>query len=301
MTRLGAAVLLVLSACATEQTSDDPQSTETDETSPDTSDETGTEQPADEAPPPNMEEPVTEPAAKCPSYPASQNVYTPYAGSGPFPMGSVSAYPWRGPSTMYPDTVEDFRGYAAPENVECGGTRSKRSHLEVTAGCLDAVTSNGQVSGRVGMTGDGYYRSFALAFAANDPAHPVKWTNQGTEYKFFHPSGTPVGNFGYKAFVRYRTEYDLYVASWRTDGVVQIQKKECGQYTVLQRKNNYGAPSPNAWHTIRFQVQGNQMKLFLDGQLAMTQTDNTFVTGTAGIRIDSMEGALIDDWRVFQP
>ena len=298
MTRLGAAVLLVFAACATEQISDDPQATEVgNEDSTDTQAEP--EQPANEAPPPNMEEPKSEPPPKC-TYTAAQNVYTPYVGSGPFPMGSVAAYPWRGPSSMYPDSVEDFRGYSLPDNVECGGTRGKRNYLEVTAGCLDAVSANGQGSGKVGMTGDGYYRSFALAFAANDATHPVKWTNQGVEYKFFHPGG-PVGNFGFKAFVRYRTEYDLYVASWRMDGVVQIQKKECGQYTVLQRNSHYGAPSPNAWHTINFQVVGNQMKLYLDGQLAMTQTDNTFVAGTAGIRIDSMEGALIDDWRVFQP
>lgn len=300
MTRMGA-VLLVFCACATEQISDDPQSTEVgdESTDVDPSDPGEPDQPADEAPP-NMEEPVVEPPAKCPSYSASQNVYTPYVGNGPFPMGSVAAYPWRGPSSTYPESVEDFRGYSLPDNVECGGTRAKRDYLEVTAGCLDAVSAGGQGAGKVGMTSAGYYRSFALGFAANDAMHPVKWTNQGVEYKFFYAGG-PVGNYGFKVFVRYRTEYDLYVASWRTDGVVQIQKKECGEYTVLQRNNNYGAPSPNGWHTIKFQVVGNQMKLFLDGQLAMTQTDNTFVTGTSGIRIDSMEGALIDDWRVFQP
>src|SRR5690349_6492415 len=101
MTRLGAAVLLVFCACATEPSSDDPQSTESTDTN-DTSDQDEAEQPSNEAPPPNMQEPVVEPPAKCPTYSASQNVYTPYTGSGPFPMGSVSAYPWRGPNTMYP-------------------------------------------------------------------------------------------------------------------------------------------------------------------------------------------------------
>jgi hypothetical protein len=96
------------------------------------------------------------------------------------------------------------------------------------------------------------------------------------------------------------TEYDLYVGSWRMDGVVQIQKKHCGVYTVLKRIN-FGAPSPNVWHTIKFETVGNQQKLYLDGQLVMTTTDDTIKRGTAGIRIDSAESSLIDDWRVYAP
>ena len=47
------------------------------------------------------------------------------------------------------------------------------------------------------------------------------------------------------------TEYDLYVGSWRMDGVVQIQKKHCGEYTILKRIANFGPPSPNVWRWSR--------------------------------------------------
>ncbi len=82
---------------------------------------------------------------------------------------------------------------------------------------------------------------------------------------------------------------------------MQIQKKQCGQYTVLKRDNDYGAPSPNTWHTIRFEVVGNEQRLYLDGRHAMTTTDDSITHGTAGIRIDSAEGAYIDDWKVYAP
>jgi len=242
------------------------------------------------------------PSAGCAPYGSAADVYTPYANPGASPVGKVSTYPWRGPSAGYPDGVEDFRGYGTslPLNLECGGTRSRRTHLEVTAGCLDAVVDGGDPRGKIGLTSTGIYRSFALPFAAGDASNVVRWTDQGVEYRFRYATG-PVGNTGFKAFTRYRTEYDLYVASWRLDGVVQIQKKACGQYTVLERLGSYGAPSPNAWHTIRFEAVGNRLQLFLDGQLAISLTDATFASGTAGIRIDAMGDALIDDWRVYAP
>lgn len=243
--------------------------------------------------------PPPAPTPGCPAY--GSDVYTPFPGSGPFPTGKVSTYPWRGPTTAYPNGMEDFSGYAAlPSSVECGGTRSLRSHLDVTAGCLEAVSNAGNAVGRVQGTSTGYFRTFALGYAAGDPTHPVQWTDQGAEYRFFYTNGA-TGNTGFKVFTRYRTEYDLYVASWRMDGVVQIQKKHCGEYTVLHKLATYGAPSTNAWHTIRFEAVGNRLELFLDGQLVISTTDDTFTAGTAGIRIDSMTGALIDNWRVYAP
>ena len=242
------------------------------------------------------------PSAGCAPY--GSDVYTPYTATGAFPTGPVSAYPWHGPAMTYPAGDEDFRAYTAslPTSVECGATRGERSYLEVTAGCLDAVAAGGGVAGRVDGTTDGYFRTFALPYADGDTDHVVKWTDQAVEYRFFYGDGVgTVGNTGFKAFVRYRTEYDLYVGSWRLDGVVQIQKKQCGEYTILQRDATFGAPARNAWHTIRFEAVGDELRFSLDGALVMTQRDATFASGTVGIRIDAMDGALIDDWRAFAP
>lgn len=234
----------------------------------------------------------------CPAY--GSDVYTPYVNYGPVTTGPVATYGWRGHGTTYPDAVEDFRAYQTPTTVECGSNKTMRNYLDVTAGCLGAVSAEGGVSGQVHMTTDGYYRSFALPYDQN--GQQVAWTDTGVEYRFKFSQWTgDVSNPGFKAFGRYMTEYDLYVGSWRRDGVVQIQKKHCGEYTILKRIANYGAPSPNVWHTIKFEVVGDQQKLYLDGQLALTTTDSTIKRGTAGIRIDDAENALIDDWHVYAP
>jgi len=233
--------------------------------------------------------------------PYGSDVYTPYTSFGPVSAGDVTALPWRGPSVTYPDSVEDFRAYSLPSTVECGSDKDARDYLDVTAGCLSAVSSGGGKVGQTHGTTDGYYRSVALPY---DGAHQrqVAWHDVGVEYRFNYSQWTgDVSNPGFKAFARYLTEYDLYVASWRMDGVVQIQKKQCGVYTILKRDASYGAPSPNTWHTIRFEVVGDEQRLYLDGHLAMTTTDAAITHGTAGIRIDSAEGALIDDWHVFAP
>lgn len=240
-------------------------------------------------------------ATGCAAY--GTDVYTPFAHYGPVSSGNVARYPWRGVESTYPDSIEDFRAYgpALPDEVECGAAKSARDHLDVTAGCLTAVSASGDKAGQIHGTDDGYYRSFALPYDA-DHQRQVAWTDQGVEYRFKYSEWTgTISNPGFKAFARYLTEYDLYVGSWRRDGVVQIQKKHCGVYTTLKRDPSYGPPSPNTWHTIRFEVVGDEQRLYLDGRLAMTSTDSAIERGTAGIRIDSAEGALIDDWRVYAP
>jgi hypothetical protein len=236
----------------------------------------------------------------CTAY--GSDVYTPFPGMGPVTKGDVAQYPWRGPK-VYPDSIEDFRLYgpSLPEQVECGSSKGARDHLDVTAGCLKAVLRDGDKRGQVELTSTGYYRSFALPHDASS-GRRVAWRDQGVEYRFMFTGWTgTAGNPGFKAFTRYLTEYDLYVASWRRDGTVQIQKKHCGKYTILKRDSSYGAPAPNVWHTIRFEAVGNQLRLYLDGRLAMTATDNAIPHGTTGIRIDSANGSFIDDWRAYAP
>jgi len=237
-------------------------------------------------------------ATGCPAY--GSDVYTPFESASAV-TGSVATLPWRGESSSYPGAVEDFRGYTTPASVECSNSKSTRDYVDVTSGCLDATMFDGDKVGKIHGTSDGYYRSFALP---HDPTthQQVAWGDQGVEYRFNYSAWTnDVSGPGFKAFVRYLTEYDLYVASWREDGVVQIQKKQCGEYTVLERDPNYGPPSRNSWHTISFEIVGDELRLYLDGTLAISTSDDSIPYGTAGIRIDSAEGAYIDDWRVYAP
>ncbi len=237
----------------------------------------------------------------CPSN--GPEVYSPCRAPGKYPNDTVAAVPWRGESMMYPNGDENFTNYGSslPVTVECGDDKSMRSYVDVTAGCLMAVDVAGYTRGQIHPTPDGYYRSLALGYAA-DGDLPAKWTDQAVEYRFLYKAQTgDNGNPGFKAFLRYRTEDDLYVASWRTDGVAQIQKKHCGVYTPLIILPTFGAPTPNVWHTIRFTAKGSTLELSIDGKVAATASDTDFSWGTAGIRIDSMDGAYLDDWKVFAP
>lgn len=219
------------------------------------------------------------------------DVYSPFPANQQAVVGPVSQYPW---STV------DFGSFPMGSTIECGSNKGAVSYLDVTAGCMSAASFQGNPRGQVHTTADNYFRTFALPTTSNGT--PVKWTDQSVEYDFYFSSYTgTVSNPGFKLFTRYLDEYDLYVASFREDGTAQIQKKECGTYTILKRIPNYGAPSLNQWHHIKFEAIGNDLRFFIDGRLAVEVQDTTFAAGTAGIRIDDTDGAYIDNWKVSAP
>ena len=221
--------------------------------------------------------------------------YTPFSGTSS--TGTASTYPWQGYRTTYPSANEDFRAYGAPASVECSSTKSSRSHLDVTAGCLTAVTVGGYSRGQITSTSDGAFRVVALPFTGAE-ASPLKWTDLRNEFRFYYKGAKGAGvDPGFKAFVRYRSENDLYVASWRTDGVVQIKRKQSGTYKTLAQATK-NTPAINTWHTMRFDAVGSRLDLYLDGVKVLSATDTAFAWGTAGIRTDAMSGAYLDDWNV---
>jgi hypothetical protein len=218
------------------------------------------------------------------------DVYSPFPANTPAIVGPVSQYPW---------AAIDFSGWSPGHTIECGSNKSAVGFLDVTAGCLSDETFQQDARGQIHTTADNYYRSFALPTSNGTP---VKWTDQSVEYDFYFSRYTgSVSNPGFKLFARYLDEYDLYVASFREDGTAQIQKKECGVYTTLKRVPNYGSPSFNQWHHIKFEAIGNDLRFYIDGQLAVQVHDTTFAAGAAGIRIDDTDGAYIDNWRVSAP
>jgi hypothetical protein len=231
------------------------------------------------------------------------DAYTPFSPTGGDPITDASELPWRGGGAGdYPDGVEDFRGYSGlPEDIECSTDKSRRSHIDVTEGCLEAIAGDGaEVVGRVRSV-NGHFRAVALGYAAG-AAEPGEWTDAAVEYRFLAPDAIGTGGEnGFKAFVRYRSEDDLLVASWRFDGVVQIQHKGCGRYLVLARKDDQPPPTLGTWHTMRFSANGSELELSLDGAVALTAETRILDSGTVGIRIDARDGVLIDDWRVTPP
>jgi hypothetical protein len=233
---------------------------------------------------------VDTPATAC----GAADAYTPYR-TGSFSSGAVTDLPWYGATSSYPDGRETFETYS--QTIECSSDKARLSHLDVTAGCLMAVTTGEGVyhRARVDLTDAGALRVIALGHASGEL---VKWTDQRSEYRFYYSGESEGVNPGFKLFARYRSEDDLYVASWRFDGVVQIQRKLCGDYVVLA-KVDAEPPTPRAWHRIRFDATGDKLALYLDDKLVLTATSPTFSWGTVGIRIDGATGAYLDDWRVF--
>ena len=223
------------------------------------------------------------------------STYTPFTGTSS--TGSASTYPWKGYKTTYPAATEDFRSYGLPSTVECSSSKSTRSHLDVTAGCLTAVAVGSYSRGKITSTNDGAFRAVALAFTGSE-TNPLKWTDMKNEFRFYY-NGTsgPGVDPGFKAFVRYRSENDLYVASWRTDGIVQIKRKKAGTYATLAQVTK-SKPSTGTWHTMRFDAIGSRLDLYLDGTKVLSATDSSFSWGTAGIRTDAMTGAYLDEWTV---
>jgi hypothetical protein len=234
------------------------------------------------------------------------DIFTPY-GAGSFPSNTVEALPWRGAASTYPDGTEDFRGYPTlPVQVECSSDRAERSYVEVTSSCLDAVQITGgdgtlYTRGKVRLVGSDF-RALALGYSSTDTTHPIKWTDQGIKFRFLHKGKTADTNFpGFKAMLRYRSENDLYVASWRFDGTIQIQRKWCGVYTTLAILQDQPPPSQDVWHELKFEAKGTTLNFYIDGVLKLTTTVGTFSWGTAGIRIDSADGTYLDDWSIYQP
>jgi hypothetical protein len=226
------------------------------------------------------------------------DAYTPYETTL-LPSGDTAALPWRGDTASYPNGREAFDVYSSGTAIECGSTKDRRSHLDVTSGCLTAVAMSDGAYHRaqVSLTDNAAFRALAIGHASGER---VKWTDQRGEYRFYYSGETGDGaNPGFKVFARYRTEDDLYVASWRFDGVVTIQKKQCGEYTSLARLEGQPVPSLATWHRIRFDAIGTTLSLYLDDKLALTAEDSAFGWGTVGIRIDGTTGTYLDDWRVY--
>ncbi len=221
---------------------------------------------------------------------SGSSVYTPFPEGGQYKTGSVATYPW----SRNPETFEN----TAVGPIECSSDKTKVSYLDVTAGCLSATKTGGgaYTRGWVSLTNPGgAFRTVVLG--------GTKWTDQAIQYRFYHQGegDIPGVNPGFKAFARYQNENNLYVASWRFDGVIQIQEKRNGVYRTIVRIDGQ-PPSAGAWHSIRFEAKGQTLSLYLDGVLQFWASEPSgFSWGTVGIRIDSADGAFLDDIKVVNP
>lgn len=235
-------------------------------------------------------------------------LYTPYPEPGAYPSGPAGAnYPWQSkttetnPNYPYPNGSEQFEYSTVPTTVECSSDRSARSYLDMVGGCLDAVPISGTSykRGRPVLSNN-FFQGVALGYTAADQVHPIKWTDQKVEFRFYQISAFAPSDpafAGVSAIVRFRTGDDFYVATWRKDGQVVIKKKLCGVYTQLAAAN-IGTFAPGSWHWLRFEAVGQDLKLFVDDIERLDVQDASFSWGTVGM-MDEYTNVYVDDWSLI--
>ncbi len=214
---------------------------------------------------------------------SAERAYDFYPDSNYIICTSASSCPWAG---------ENFEAYEEGALVECSSDSFQRAHLEVTSGCLFSKDAGAY---RRGWTSTHNFRALSRKYvdgkkvgwktaAPSYRAHISEWQADAPEWAGLH------------VFARYQTEDDLYVASYRKDGLVTIKKKLGGVYTTLAQKT-LGALATRTWHTVKLSVSGDTLQYFVNGELQLTAHDTSLTWGTAGLRTDYMD-VYLDDWKL---
>ena len=217
----------------------------------------------------------------------NQGVYDPYPGDNTdYPMMDVIDYP-----TAFPG--EDFEGYGHNDLV--AGASSNHPTIDVTAGALYAKHLNGTQVWKRGYTNSSVFRMLGIGEYIGLPIRYQDGTASIRVYFDAVHLGSPHYT-GAHIFMRYQTEYDLYVASLRLDGKVMIKKKICGQYTTLASADYSGGPvNVNTWYNIAFEADGSNLTLYVNGMPELTTSDADLSWGSTGVRLDYVD-AYLDDW-----
>lgn len=213
----------------------------------------------------------------------AESAYDFYPDSQYIICTSASSCPWAG---------ESFETYADGALVECSSDPSRRAHLEVTSGCLSSKYAG---TWRRGWTTTYNFRALSRKYV---DGKKVGWKTAAPSYRA-HISNWQAGApewAGLHVFARYQTEDDLYVASYRKDGLVTIKKKLGGIYTTLAQKE-IGAPATRTWHTVKLSVSGDTLQFSVNGVLQLTAHDTSLTWGTTGLRTDYMD-VYLDDWKL---
>ena len=241
------------------------------------------------------------------------DTYDHFPGDGLYPIGTVSEYPWY--TGWGRVSQEDF------EHYESGRDLSGTPWLSVTSGRLEARHFDPFRRGWAEGNGGTGARILASAYTTDN----VQWTDQEVSYRAFVKNWDPAepetaqkrNVQGLNVFARYRTENDLYVASYKRNGRIMIQRKLCGRYTKLVTEWQAEIPQ-NTWVTLTFRVRtlpsgANHLQLEVEYTVAGNSERHVVVAidgdldaaaylsaGTHGIRTDLVK-VYLDDWTLAEP
>jgi len=208
---------------------------------------------------------------------SSSSVYDHYPGNrDQYPLGTPSQYP-------YPK--EDFQQYADNTVIAQSSAKDPDADLIVTSGTLLCKLING--------IKQGFTTNYNFRMLCNPMDRTIGKRVRLTDFKTTYfgtvdrwHSGLP--NWaGLHIFMRYQTENDLYVASYRFDGKATIKKKVGGTYTSLKVVTvPTGPPQTGKEYTLAFEVEGPNLRYYIDNNLIAETTDTDLAWGTTGVRMD---------------
>jgi hypothetical protein len=215
------------------------------------------------------------------------SIFDAYPGSNTdYPMMDVIDYP-----TAF--VGEDFESYS--NNSLIASSSSSHQYIDVTSGSLYAKHFQGSQVWKRGYTTTHNFRMLAVG---TYDGMPIRYRDGKATLKVYFDNiqSNPAHYAGAHIFMRYQTEYDLYVASLRHDGQVMIKKKHCGNYTTLAVAYYSGGDvQTDTWYDIAFETRGTDLYFYVNGNLELTAVDGDLSWGSTGVRIDDSD-TYIDDW-----
>lgn len=233
----------------------------------------------------------------------SRSGYTPYpSGVGTFTT-TTSAHKW----------TENFGRYAHNETVECSSSRSRRSSLDTTSGCLYGRHVNGSQLFKRGWTTTHNFRAVALRL--DNANRRARYTKTSTSARFHVKAiqrNTSTVKPGVNLFARYTNADNLYVAALKTDGTIFIQSKvKCNYRTIARGKMPFKL---GTWYTLKLTVERQAdgrdlLRFYVDNMSTPVLTGrsstnngtseaNHLRSGTVGVRTDYVD-VFLDDWKAF--
>lgn len=162
------------------------------------------------------------------------------------------------------------------DNFESGST----SKWTLLSGSWSVVTDGSKV-----------LRQATLTDNARAQTSSSSWTNQRVSARVKATSFNGSDRF-VAVLARVQSATNYYYATLRSSGKIELKKLVNGSSTTIASKSF--SISPNTWYTVRLEVIGNALSLFVNGTQQLTGNDSQFASGRAGLAT-FFASAVFDD------
>jgi hypothetical protein len=162
------------------------------------------------------------------------------------------------------------------DNFESGNL----SKWTVLSGSWSVVTDGSKVA-----------RQATLTDNARAQTNSSTWTNQRVSARV-KPTSFNGSDRLVAVLARVQNATNYYYATLRSSGKIELKKLVNGSSTTFASKSF--TVSAGTWYTVRLEVIGNALSLYVNGTLQLTATDSQFASGRAGLAT-FFASAVFDD------